>query len=78
MVTFGLVMLHCYITSEFLYHSRILKPHHVGMKLYKAFPYLMYPAGLIGVVGVYLSKSSSLTRGLDKKYTPIWIDLSAK
>ena len=50
----------------------------MGPKLYSAIPMLIYPAGLGGVVFLYLSKNKELNNRLDEKYTPIWIDISNK
>ena len=78
MATFGLSMVHAFLVTQFLFQSRILKPTTFGPKVYMLLSYGLYPVALGATVVVYMRKSEALTRSLDEKYTPIWLDISAK
>ena len=71
-------MLHCKCFSEFLYQSRIVSEKTVSAKFYKAFPVALYPVGFIVVTYTYFTKNSELCKSLDKKYTPVWLEISQK
>ena len=38
----------------------------------------MYPVALVGCLTLFYTKNSALQSDLDKKYTPIWVEISAK
>ena len=78
LVTFGCVLAHCYMLTEFLYQTKLITPQLLGPRIYGGFAYMLYPFGLAGTVWLYLRKNGALNRELDRKYTPIWIEISSK
>ena len=78
MATFGLSMIHSYAMTHFLFQARIVSPARVGPKISTLLSYGLYPLALTATVIVYLSHSDKLMKELDKKYTPIWLEISAK
>eukprot|EP00347_Sterkiella_histriomuscorum_P018088 403346836 len=76
-VTLFAVVAHSYMTINFLYDSRLVTLKGTP-KLYQNLPYVLYPLALAGSVYYMWSRSNLLFDRLDKKYTPIWIDISKK
>ena len=64
-----------YIVTNFLYDSRFIgERRHPRLWLY--FPYMFYPAVAAACVGFIVKQNGRMMDSLDRKYTPIWLDLS--
>jgi hypothetical protein len=72
-----LVMFHSYCTTSFLYESRLITEKRLPT-VFKYMPYVVYPSALLGCAVFMLFRNDKVTAALDKKYTPIWIEISKK
>jgi hypothetical protein len=46
--------------------------------LFASLPYGIYPAVLLGGIIYMFRENSKMMEGLDKKYTPLWLEISKK
>ena len=76
-VTMFLLMAHSYATINFLYDSRFITQRGTP-RLFAYLPYAVYPTALAGIIVYMFSTNTEIMGRLDKKYTPIWLEISKK
>lgn len=77
LVTMFLVMGQAYITMNFLYDARFITQRGTP-RLFASLPYGIYPAVLLGGIVYMFRENSRMMEHLDKKYTPLWLEISKK
>ncbi|CDW81436.1 UNKNOWN [Stylonychia lemnae] len=76
-VTLFAVVFHSYLGTTFLYESRILSKKRTP-NVYHYLPWCVYPLGILGCIVYMYSQNKLIMERLDRKYTPIWLDISKK
>ena len=76
-VTMGLLMAHSYILINFLYDARFITLKR-SPRAYQYLPWIVYPAALFGSVVYMVMENSKMMKKLDRKYTPMWLEISKK
>lgn len=76
-VSMFLLMAHSYITINFLYDARFVTAKS-SPRLYSGMPYVVYPVVLIGSILYMFNENSRMMGQLDRKYTPLWLEISKK
>ena len=77
LVTLFMAMAHSYVVINFLYDSRFVTPRGTP-RLFANLPWAVYPTVLIGCIGYIYTQNSSMMGKLDRKYTPLWLEISKK
>jgi hypothetical protein len=68
---------HSYMTVNWLYDARFITMKG-SPKLYTSLPYGVYPVVILGAVVYMFRENSRMMNLLDKKYTPLWLEISKK
>jgi ABC-type polysaccharide transport system permease subunit len=76
-ITMFVLMVHSYITINFLYDARFVTQKRTP-KVFTNLPYFVYPVVLAGSIVYMFSENSRMMNALDKKYTPLWLEISKK
>lgn len=77
LVTMFAVVGHCYMTVNWLYDARFIT-HKGTPRLFTNLPYVIYPFVLVCAIGYMFKENSRLMNQLDRKYTPLWLEISKK
>jgi hypothetical protein len=73
----GLLMVHSYVTINFLYDGRFISQKRLP-RVHAALPWVIYPIVLFGSVIYMVTENSKMMKVLDRKYTPLWLEISKK
>jgi len=72
-----LLMVQSYAVINFLYDARFIQSRRYP-RLYSGLPWVVYPTALIGSIVFMYQENSRMMGELDKKYTPLWLEISKK
>ena len=67
---------HSYALIQFLYASRIMSRATTAPLLFEYLPWVIYTAGIGGLVVFMVKENIRILKKLDSKYTPLWVRLT--
>jgi hypothetical protein len=77
LVTLFAVVAHSYMTVNWLYDARFIS-HKRSPRLFTSLPYGVYPVVIMGAIAYMFRENSRMMTSLDRKYTPLWLEISKK
>ena len=72
-----IVMAHSYIAVNFLYDARFVTQRRLP-RVYGSLPWAVYPLAALGSIVYMLTENTRIMGQLDRKYTPLWLEISNK
>ena len=77
LVTMFIVMAHSYIAVNFLYDARFVTQRRLP-RVYGSLPWAVYPLAALGSIVYMFTENTRIMGQLDRKYTPLWLEISNK
>ena len=77
LVTMFMAMAHTFVVINFLYDARFVTPKS-SPQVFVKLPWVAYPVVLAGCIAYIYRENSRMMGNLDRKYTPMWLEISKK